>query len=75
MQSSTDYAGPSDRAVDGNRYTHYSAGHCTHTLPSFSPWWSVDLAEEVIVRVYKVWINACVFVSIHTDFYLNHSNH
>ena len=75
MQSSTDHGGPSDRAVDGKRYTHYFNGHCTHTLLSFSPWWSVDLGDEVIVHVYKVWINAGVFVCIHTDLYLNDSNH
>ena len=75
MQSSTNYEGPSDRAVDGNRYRHYSAGHCTATMRSFSPWWSVDLGDEVIVHVYKVWINGCVFVCIDTDLYLNNSNH
>ena len=51
-QSSTVYSGNSDRAVDGNKNTNYASGKsCTHTHDNPSPWWMVDLGQEV------TWLN------------------
>ena len=48
-QSSIEFAELSNRAVDGDRSTNFNGGgYCTHTLQTFSPWWRVDLGQEVM---------------------------
>lgn len=42
-QSSTDYGGPSPRAVDGNTNGVWDSGSVTHTGYQSKPWWKVDL--------------------------------
>ena len=40
--------GISDHAVDGNNNPSYFSGSCTHTNSTgTSPWWMVDLGQEV----------------------------
>ena len=51
-QSSTYVHGNADLAVDGNKNVHlYSGKSCTHTRTTTSPWWMVDLGQEV------TWLN------------------
>ncbi|MCG8311252.1 MAG: Ig-like domain-containing protein [Cytophagales bacterium] len=42
-QSSTDYGGVPERALDGNTHGVYSGGSVTHTTNESHPWWEVDL--------------------------------
>jgi hypothetical protein len=52
-QSSTDYDGPAELAIDGNTNGHYFEGKSvTHTRQEANPWWEVDLlAPKPIERV------------------------
>lgn len=55
-QSSTDYAGPPELAVDGNTDGHYDrAKSTTHTRAEKDPWWEVDLGRNVTVEKVTVW--------------------
>ena len=55
-QSSTDYGGAAERAIDGNTDGDYSgAESTTHTKKTKSPWWEVQLAEAVRVENVVVW--------------------
>ena len=42
-QSSTEYGGNSERAVDGNISGEFSQNSVTHTSYQEQPWWQVDL--------------------------------
>ncbi|GMH43774.1 hypothetical protein BSKO_11708 [Bryopsis sp. KO-2023] len=42
-QSSIDFSGRPQRAVDGNTDSSYSSASCTHTKKQKNPWWQVDL--------------------------------
>ncbi|MBF0787306.1 discoidin domain-containing protein [Streptococcus sp. 19428wC2_LYSM12] len=44
-QSSTDYGGHSDRAVDGNINGDFGLGSVTHTRNDNPSWWEVDLRK------------------------------
>lgn len=48
-QSSTNYNGFPNRAVDGNFKSRWADKSCTHTNDEQDPWWRVDLGQEYIV--------------------------
>jgi uncharacterized protein DUF1549/uncharacterized protein DUF1553/cytochrome c/F5/8 type C domain-containing protein len=55
-QSSTDYEGPANLAIDGNTNGEYfGARSTTHTRTEDSPWWEVDLGAEMPVDEIAVW--------------------
>ncbi len=55
-QSSTDYAGPAELAIDGNTNGDYTAAHSTtHTAASDNPWWEVDLKSQQPLDRIVVW--------------------
>lgn len=55
-QSSTDYNGPAQLAVDGNTDGHFfNALSTTHTKKDQSPWWMVDLGKSVSIDRVLVW--------------------
>eukprot|EP00795_Rhopilema_esculentum_P012584 gene12584-3284_t len=49
VQSSTNYNGFANRAVDGNFKFKWADKSCTHTNDEQDPWWRVDLGQEYIV--------------------------
>jgi mono/diheme cytochrome c family protein len=55
-QSSTDYEGAAQRAIDRNTNGHYfEANSTTHTRTEDDPWWEVDLGAEVPIEAITVW--------------------
>ena len=51
-QSSTDYLGTADRAVDGNTNTDYFKGEsCSHTAYEPQPWLAIDMGEAAASKV------------------------
>jgi hypothetical protein len=55
-QSSTDYAGPAELAIDGNTDGRYhEAKSTTHTAASDNPWWEVDLQSQQPIDRIVVW--------------------
>lgn len=72
-QSSTDYGGSADRAVDGKLGGDFAAGSVTHTRMQAQPWWQVDLGQLATVSQVTLWIrtdccvqrlqNAMVFIA------------
>ena len=55
-QSSTDFGGPAERAIDGNTDGHFfEARSTTHTKIEQDPWWEVDLGEEFDVDRIVLW--------------------
>ncbi len=55
-QSSTDYDGPPQRAIDGNTNGDYNAAKSTtHTAESADPWWELDLGSPQEVTRLAVW--------------------
>ncbi|KAL3064825.1 hypothetical protein OYC64_000954 [Pagothenia borchgrevinki] len=44
-----DHYGDANKAIDGNRESHYHHGSCTATGWQTNPWWRVDLLEAYIV--------------------------
>ncbi len=55
-QSSTDFEGPAEKAIDGNTNGEYhTARSTTHTRLEDSPWWEVDLGREAPVDTVTVW--------------------
>ena len=56
VQSSTDYEGVPERAIDGNTDGDYGeAESTTHTRQSKDPWWELDLGEMRPVRSLAIW--------------------
>jgi hypothetical protein len=55
LQSSTDYGGSSDRAVDGNTDGIYWSNSVTHTYAQTSPWWQVDLGVSQDISKVEIW--------------------
>ena len=53
-QSSTDYDGPPEHAIDGNTNGDYNAKSVTHTKQSENPWWEVDLTGKDAVDIDQV---------------------
>ncbi|HAB16917.1 MAG TPA: hypothetical protein DCE44_10755, partial [Verrucomicrobiales bacterium] len=55
-QSSTDYLGDANRAVDGNTDGNYGEARSTsHTRSENDPWWELDLGAEFPVEQIAVW--------------------
>jgi hypothetical protein len=54
-QSSTDFNGPANLAVDGNTNGDYGKGSVTHTAISDNPWWEIDLAAEQPIDRLMIW--------------------
>lgn len=55
-QSSTDYLGDANRAVDGNTDGNYdSARSTTHTRQENDPWWELDLGTALPVETVALW--------------------
>jgi len=55
-QSSTDYAGEPQRAIDGNTNGDYfAANSTTHTKQENNPWWEVDLGADKPVERIALW--------------------
>jgi mono/diheme cytochrome c family protein len=49
-QSSVDYSGPPELAVDGNTSGVFSDGSVTHTRAEANPWWQVEWPTEQIIE-------------------------
>ncbi|MSR48096.1 MAG: DUF1553 domain-containing protein [Planctomycetes bacterium] len=45
-QSSVDYGGPAQLAIDGNTDGRFESGTTTHTRAEDDPWWELDLGAE-----------------------------
>ena len=55
-QSSTDFEGPAQLAIDGNTDGEYEHSHSvTHTKKSENPWWEVDLGAETEIDRVAIW--------------------
>lgn len=55
VQSGTDFNGPAERAVDGNRSGNFNNGSVTHTNLATNPWWRVDLGAEFNVNKINIY--------------------
>ncbi|XP_078393833.1 fucolectin-6-like [Cetorhinus maximus] len=53
-QSSTNWGGDANKAIDGNLNAFYKNRSCTHTNTDLRPWWSLDLFTEEKVLSIKV---------------------
>ncbi len=55
-QSSTDFGGEADRAIDGNTSGKYAEDNSTtHTANSQDPWWELDLGAPHRIEKLAVW--------------------
>ncbi|HGR9571781.1 TPA: glycosyl hydrolase family 98 C-terminal domain-containing protein, partial [Streptococcus pneumoniae] len=54
-QSSVDYNGDPNRAVDGNRNGNFNSGSVTHTRADNPSWWEVDLKKMDKVGLVKIY--------------------
>jgi len=56
-QSTVDYDGEPERAIDGNTSGVYGEGSVTHTIGSGenNPWWQVDLGREASIDSITIW--------------------
>ena len=54
-QSSTDYDGPAELAIDGNTDGKYENKSVTHSAISDNPWWELDLGKTAAVDRITVW--------------------
>jgi hypothetical protein len=54
-QSSTDFGGPPERAIDGNTDGTYVRNSVTHTAVSTNPWFEVDLGKSVPIDQIAIW--------------------
>ena len=54
-QSSTDYDGPPNLAMDGNTSGDFLKKSVTHTRAEDNPWWEVDLGSEVAIEDVVIW--------------------
>ena len=54
-QSSTDFAGPAEYAVDGNTSGNFDHKTVTHTANEKNPWWQVDLGDNVTIDSISIW--------------------
>lgn len=56
VQSSTDYGGAAERAIDGNTNGDYfAANSTTHTRQEKDPWWEVDLGSDRPIERIALW--------------------
>jgi hypothetical protein len=54
-QSSTDYAGSAEYAIDGNTNGEFEKKSVTHTAVSDNPWWEVDLGSDTEIERLTIW--------------------
>ncbi len=54
-QSSTDFAGPAEYAIDGNTDGDFLKKSVTHTAISTDPWWELDLGQETPIDRIVLW--------------------
>ena len=54
-QSSVEYSGPAELAIDGNTNGDFEKKSTTHTSNEDDPWWEVDLGSEQNVDSVVVW--------------------
>lgn len=54
-QSTTDFNGPAELAIDGNTNGDFLRKSVTHTAISDAPWWEIDLQTAVPVEKIIVW--------------------
>ena len=54
-QSSTDFDGSPDRAIDGNTDGDYPKKSTTHTAMEDDPWWELDLGRLQPIEAVQVW--------------------
>ena len=54
-QSSTDFDGKAERAVDGNTSGKYTDNSTTHSAASTDPWWEVDIGKDVSIDKIVIW--------------------
>ena len=55
-QSTVNWGGTPDRAIDGNRSGSWSDGGQTHTMEDRpDPWWELDLGREVPIEEIVIW--------------------
>ena len=54
-QSSTDYEGGADRAIDGDTDGNYFANSVTHCAIEDDPWWELDFGKAQQVERVRVW--------------------
>ena len=57
-QSSTDFGGPPEYAIDGNTDGQYENKSVTHTAISDDPWWEVDLGRDQPIERLTLWNRA-----------------
>ena len=57
-QSSTDFGGPPEYAIDGNTDGQYENKSVTHTAISDDPWWEVDLGRGQPIERLTLWNRA-----------------
>ena len=54
-QSSIDYGGVPERAIDGNTNGEWSGGSVTHTAFEDQPWWQVDLGAPYAIDEIQIY--------------------
>ena len=54
-QSSTDYGGVAQYALDGNTDSNFFSSSCSCTGNENNPWWMVDLQQSYSIESVKVW--------------------
>ncbi|MBP87669.1 MAG: hypothetical protein CMJ64_13255 [Planctomycetaceae bacterium] len=54
-QSSIDYNGPAQLAIDGNTNGDHSKGSVTHTKKDKNPWWLLELPEPIAIDRIVAW--------------------
>jgi hypothetical protein len=54
-QSSTDFGGEAQRAIDGNTNGDFNANSVSHTKLEDNPWWEVDLGKAIAVDRVLIW--------------------
>lgn len=54
-QSSTDFSGPPELAIDGNTDGQYENKSVTHTSISDDPWWEIDLGSQQPIEKLVLW--------------------
>jgi len=54
-QSSTEFEGPPEYAIDGNTDGQFENKSVTHTAMSDNPWWEVDLGSDTAIERLTIW--------------------
>ncbi len=54
-QSSLDFEGPPQLAIDGNTNGNFEEAKTTHTKTENNPWWEVDLGAEQSLDAIMIW--------------------